>query len=113
MQLENLNDTLNDAILILSNYFTKRKKCHEKRIVGWNLHCKYLHSEAKHNFLEWHNNGRLRSGGIFEAMKTSRGWFKRAVEFCKNNENILKKKILLSKFISKKKQSILERSKKD
>ena len=102
MQLENLYNTLIDAMLISSNYFTRRKKCHKKRIVGWNLHCKDLHSNARHNFLVWHNNGRLRSGETFEAMKTSRARFKRAVKFCKNNENMLKKEILLSKFISKK-----------
>ena len=61
MQLENLYNTLIDAILISSNYFTRRKKRHKKRIVGWNLHCKDLNSDARHNFLVWHNIGRLRS----------------------------------------------------
>ena len=71
-------------------------------IVERNLHCKDLHSDARHNFLVWHNNGRLRSGITFEAMKTSRACFRRAVKFCKNNENKLKKEILRNEFISKK-----------
>ena len=62
MQLENLYNTLIDAMVVSSNYFTRRKKCHKKRIVGRHLHCNDLHSEARHIFLVWQNNGRLRSG---------------------------------------------------
>ena len=80
-QVRNLYNTLIDAKLILSIYLIKRKKCPEDRIVGWNLHCKHLHSDAGHIFLLWHNNGRLRSGVTFEALKTSRAHFKRAVTF--------------------------------
>ena len=35
-------------------------------------------------------------------MKTSCARFKRVVKFCKNNENMFKKEILLNKFILKK-----------
>ena len=34
MQLEIHYNTLIDTMLISSNYFTRRKKCHKKRIVG-------------------------------------------------------------------------------
>ena len=76
MQLENLYNTLIDAMLISPNYFTRRKNCHKKRIVGWNLHCKDIHTDVRLIFLVWHNNGRLRSGQTFEAKKTSRARFK-------------------------------------
>ena len=33
-RLENLYNTLIDAMLILSNYFTRRKKCHKHRTGG-------------------------------------------------------------------------------
>ena len=89
------------SMLISSDYFCRRKKCHKKRKCWWNLHCKDLHSEARHRFPVWHNNDRLRTGVTFEAMRTSHARFKRTVMFCKNNENLLKKEILLSKFISK------------
>ena len=72
MQFENLYNTLTDAMLISSDHFTRRKLCQKKRVVGWKLHCKDLHSDARFNFLVCHNNGRLRSGGTFETMKTSR-----------------------------------------
>ena len=102
MQLENLYNTLIDAMVTLSKYFTRRKKCHKKRIVGWTLHCKDLHYNARHNFLIWHSNGRLRSGVTFEAMKTSRARLRRTVKFCKNSIKMLKKVILLNKLISEK-----------
>ena len=66
------------------------------------MHCKELHSDARHNFLLWHNTGRLDSGETFVGMKTSRAPFKRAMKLCKNVENALKKENLLNKFISKK-----------
>ena len=70
-------------MLISSNFYARKNKCHKNRIVEWKLHCKVLHSDARHNFLVRHNNGRLRSGKTFEAMKTSRARFNRAVRFCK------------------------------
>ena len=69
------------------------------------MHCKDLHSDARKNFLLWHINGQLRSGVIFEAMKTSRARFKRAAKFCKKNENMLEKEILPNKIIFKNPQN--------
>ena len=60
-QLENLSNTLIGTMLVSSNYFIKMKTCPKIRIVGWNFHCKDLHSDARQNFILWHKNGRLRS----------------------------------------------------
>ena len=66
------------------------------------MYCKDFHSNARHNFLLWNNNGRLCSGETFEDMKTSRTRIKKSLNLCKNNKNMFKKAILLNKFISKK-----------
>ena len=50
MKLENLYNPLIDAMFILSNYFNERKKVSNNRRVGRKVHCKDLHSDARHNF---------------------------------------------------------------
>ena len=79
--------------------------------VGWILLYKDLHSDARHKFLLWHKNGRLRSGKTFEPMK-SRTRFEWQVKFCKNEENILKKVIPLKNSFLKIPR-VFERSKKN
>ena len=74
----------------------------EKHITGWNRYCKNLHGDARKKFLIWHSHGRIRVGETFEAMKTSRSTFKKALKFCRKNELRLKKEILLAKFKTKK-----------
>ena len=82
LQLENLYNTLIGTILASCNYFIKRKRCPKNQIIGWNMYCKDLHSNVRHNFFLWHNNGLLRSGGNFKAMKASQTRFKRSLKFC-------------------------------
>ena len=68
------------------------------RVVGWNYYCKERYATARECFLVWNNNGRLRSGDEFEAMKSSRLAFKNALNYCKNNEQKIKKENMLRKF---------------
>lgn len=63
-----------------------------KQVIGWNEHCKNLHSTARNAFLNWIRNGRIRSGILFLRMKETRTAFKKALDFCKKNENLIKKR---------------------
>ena len=67
-------------------------------IAGWNDHCKALYASARDKFLVWRRNGSVRSGQIFEEMKSSRGIFKKALKFCRDNQLNIKKRKLLENF---------------
>ena len=69
-----------------------------KPVIGWNFHCKELHAIARNAFLAWKNNNKIRSGELFERMKETRSNFKRALDYCKQNETTIKKNKLLESF---------------
>ena len=77
---------------------TTRNNNKFKAIPGWNSHCKELHAVARNAFLAWKNNGKIRSGNLFENMKETRSNFKRALDYCKNNETNIKKNRFLQAF---------------
>ena len=72
----------------------------QKRVVGWNDHCKYLYSRARTAFLNWVKNGRVRYGDLFEHMKKSRSMFRKALKFCKDNETRLKREKFIRLFVN-------------
>ena len=83
------------ASLFLPNVKNHRK---ENFIVGWNNHCKEKYAVARGKYLEWHVAGRVRHGRLFEDMKSARVSFKNALNYCKNNEAMIRKQNLLQKF---------------
>ena len=99
LQLENIYECLTEALLLCSeNFPTNRPNPGYKSVVGWNLYCKDLYKTARERFLKWHNGGRIRSGNIFDLMKSSRSIFKNALNYVRKNELCIRKEILLSKF---------------
>ena len=99
LQLENIYECLTEALLLCSeNFPTNRPNPGYKSVVGWNLYCKDLYKTAREHFLKWHNGGRIRSGNIFDLMKSSRSIFKNALNYVRKNELRIRKEILLSKF---------------
>ena len=74
-----------------------------KSVPGWNLYCKDLHAEARLQYLNWMQNGKPRQGFIFDQMKLSRSNFKRALDYCRNNEARICKQNLANAFSSKSK----------
>ena len=51
-------------------------------------------------FFVWHHSGRIRSGTVFDEMKSARFNLKNKLQFCRNNEIKLGKAKLLSRFHS-------------
>ena len=100
--LRSLRDTFSnilECISIASDCLPCYKKFDKKhRVVGWNVYCKDLYSIARENYLNWHGNGKIRSGPLFENMKLSRSDFKNALKYCRDNELKIKKQNLLAKF---------------
>ena len=53
--------------------------------------------------LDWHTGGKLRSGILFENMKTTRGRFKSALKYCISHELEIRRIKLIESFKSKNK----------
>ena len=99
--LESLNliySEIIECISLASEFLPCYNENNKKRVVGWNAHCKSLYSIAREKYLLWHDSGKIRSGPLFENMKTSRNDFKNALKFCRRNELKIKKQNLLAKF---------------
>ena len=104
--LVNLYEGMVDAVILSSSQFPLKNYCSKIKIVpGWNQYCKEFHAVAREAYMVWHNAGRIRSGFIFENMKSTRREFKRALKFCRINKLQIQKDILLSKFKMRNKNS--------
>ena len=87
-----------NSILAASEHFPVKNKKKHKLVTGWNDFCRSLHEKARMDFLKWNEEGRIRTGHVFEQMKASRRDFKRSLQFCKQNELKLKKQKLVESF---------------
>ena len=97
--LVNLYEGIVEAVILSSTQFPLKNKCSKIKIVpGWNQFCEEYHAVAREAYMAWHNTGRIRSGFIFENMKSTRKEFKRALKFCEINKLQIQKDNLLSKF---------------
>ena len=103
LKLKNLYDCLIECIYRASDnlYVMSNLGKTYKKIPGWNNHCRELHSVARQNYLVWVQNDKPRFGPVFEDMKLSRSNFKRALNFCKNNETQICKQNLANVFLNK------------
>ena len=104
-QLTALFSSMKEGMHLASEHLMKNDKGKFKHVIGWNRHCKTLYSNARENYLLWHEGGRVRNGSLFDAMKNSRAEFKRALRYCRENEAQLRKDILLEKFLTSGKNS--------
>ena len=57
-----------------------------KPVPGWNDHVKEHHHEAREDYLAWKELDKPREGLIYDKMNFSKAQFKRALNFCKENE---------------------------
>ena len=99
IEISNTYDKIIDCIEIASSILPSNNKIHSSRIVGWNDFCKKLHNDARDAFLKWNSNGKIRSGELFETMKHTRLKFKDALNYCKKNETIIKRKNFLKFYL--------------
>ena len=67
-------------------------------VPGWNTYCKEKYAIARNSFLNWKSQGMPLSGLIFDEMIYNKKVFKAALQYCKDNENNLRKDALLAKF---------------
>ena len=76
------------------------KKDNARKIVGWNDFCREKYDIARDHFLLWNSLGRMRTGAIFNAMTETRANFKRALNYCRSNEQLIKKQKLVDSYQS-------------
>ena len=99
-------DFLVNSMKISTKQFTnKNRKNKFKPIPGWNRFCKDLHSVARTHFLNWKTNNCPRQGILFDAMNESRADFKRALQYCRNNELEIRNENLIQSFRNTNKNS--------
>ena len=89
------------AMILSASEFEINKLKEDYVVPGWNTHCKAKHSIARNAFLDWKDSNKPRSGPIFEHMKYTRSIFRQALDFCKENEDYIRKMNLLKKFQSR------------
>ncbi len=94
------NDII-DALQSAGKSFVQQKRCSFKQIPGWNELCSELHNNAREAFLVWRDNGKPRSGPIYQLMRSSRLRFKLALRECKHEDGIIEANILANKLLSK------------
>ena len=87
---------LKSVLLESTETFSVSRNVGFKVIPGWNDEVKELHAVAREKFLLWKKQGRPLSSRLCEDMKYSRTLFKSALNQCKLNEKLIKKKKLLN-----------------
>ena len=71
-------------------------------IPGWNKYVKDLYATARKNFLKWKSKGKPLNGFYRDVMRSTRTLFKNALNFCKDNENEIRKEKMVESFKKKK-----------
>ena len=79
----------------------KFKKVQEHSKPGWNEHVAQLHSQARETLLRWVEDGKIKSGPLFELKNKANARFKYALRFVKNNENTMRADSIASKLQNK------------
>ena len=97
-QLEQSYNEMIYCILECSKHMQTRFKNNFTIVPGWNDECKNFYQRARDNYFLWLNNGKIRSGLLFENMKSSRTLFKNALQKCKDNEQNIRKQNMLKSF---------------
>ena len=67
-------------------------------VPGWNDFCRSKYDIARDSFLHWKSLGMPLFGAHFDSMIYHKKVFKAALQYCKDNENELRKNALLKKF---------------
>jgi hypothetical protein len=62
----------------------------EYNIAGWNYYVADKHDTARAHFLQWIQQGKPRSGDVYDLMRKSRAQFKLAFRQCKKSEDVIK-----------------------
>ena len=97
--LNSIYNDLFEALEVASHNLPSDKNFKKKfSVVGWNKYCKDLYANTKQKYMDWHMQGRVRFGPFFDAMRESRRLFKEKLDFCRKNEQKIRKEIIFEKF---------------
>ena len=99
--LSKLGQNYSDLIYCMlecSKHLHTQSKNSFRIVPGWNDQCKILYHDARERYFEWMSHGKIRSGLLFEDMKTSRALFKNALKNCRDNEKNIRKEKMLESF---------------
>lgn len=72
-------------------------------VPGWNEHCRSLYNDARSSFLDWCRGGKIRHGILYDAMKQSRSAFRKKLNYCKLNRDMLRNQAIAHSFSLKNK----------
>ena len=72
---------LTASVSLKKNFKSQTSGLH---VPGWNSDVKQAHSIARHNYLKWIDNGKPRTGNLYQQMSNSRKNFKSKLRACKN-----------------------------
>ena len=75
-----------EMIHLASSHLPHKQELRNRKVPGWNEHCRELYSKARQKFFVWHHSGRIRSGAVFDEMKLAGSHFENSLQFCRNNE---------------------------
>ena len=100
-QIDQLREYLVTALLDSTEILAFRKKRAFKKVPGWNDICKHKYGEARHHFLHWKANGMCKNGIEYENMKNSRAEFREALQYCRDNETILRENRIINAYRNK------------
>ena len=89
-ELDSYYRTLVDVLKQSTEFSVKKSTKRFQPVAGWNDHCRHLYQNARECFLEWVSIGKPRVGGLYDEMNESRKLFKKAMKFCKYNEEQIK-----------------------
>ena len=84
--INDLYNSILDALLVSGESFTKTSKTVYRQIPGWHEVLREHHLVARRAFLNWRWAGSPRQGPLFQQMRTSRAQYKLAMRDCVSNE---------------------------
>ena len=103
-KLDTFYDDICDALYRASvDSIDSRKACNYSDFVipGWNDHVKSAHTEARQNYIFWHDSGKPRQGEAVELMRRCRLNFKYILRQCQTHEEIMRANAMATSLTNK------------
>ena len=99
--IDGVYDMLVKAFHDATNEFTITKAKVFRPVPGWNDFCKDKYKSAREAFLVWLNQGKIRSGALYDTMRYTRKVFVNALKYCRYHENDIRNNKLAESMRSK------------
>jgi exonuclease III len=84
--IDELYNCIVNALTNASDNLIKERHGNYKHVPGWNDYVKDLHHIARDAYLLWRDNGKSKTGAVFDNMKRTRAQFKYALRMCQREE---------------------------